>query len=185
MPLYGLEKKHCSANVGQAEIKKKKHLTLAAPLVQGTTCIPVLGAGSYWMLGIDSGLRSVGSPWPRWVVVVVNSGFPEDGLRAAGGVQSDRLGWLRWRGRWSKPGQKQQGWSLNDLGSGADRMWWLSGESGVCSGFWLRQVGRVWGQTEHGEGAAQKEETASQHRVGDRVSFINVDLKVPFKSLKR
>lgn len=137
------------------------------------------------MLGIDSGLRSVGSPWPRWVVVVVNSGFPEDGLRAAGGVQSDRLGWLRWRGRWSKPGQKQQGWSLNDLGSGADRMWWLSGESGVCSGFWLRQVGRVWGQTEHGEGAAQKEETASQHRVGDRVSFINVDLKVPFKSLKR
>lgn len=140
------------------------------------------------MLGIDSGLRSVGTPWPKWLVVA-NSGFPEDGLSAARGVQRDRLGWHRWTGRWSKPGQKQQRRhekpvSQDDL----FRRWCgqdVVAKRGInlCSGFWLGQ-GRVWGQGEHGEGAAQEEAT-SQRWVGYRISFVSLDFNVPFKSLKR
>lgn len=64
-------------------------------------------------------------------------------------------------------------------------MWWLRGESSLCSGFWLGQLGRVWGQRAPGEGAARKEGGTSRCWVRDRVSFVDVDLEVAFKSSKR
>lgn len=66
-----------------------------------------------------------------------------------------------------------------------DGMWWLRGESSLCSGFWLGQLGRVWGQRAPGEGAARKEGATSRCWVRDRVSFVDVDLEVAFKSSKR
>ena len=66
-----------------------------------------------------------------------------------------------------------------------DGMWWLRGELSRCSGFWLGHLGRVWGQRARGEGAAQKEGATSRCWVGDRVSFVDVDLEVAFKSSKR
>lgn len=56
-------------------------------------------------------------------------------------------------------------------------------ESSRCSGFWLGQLGGVWGGVST-EKEMHRRKPLLRAGVADRISSVNVDLEIPFKSLK-
>lgn len=87
----------------------------------------------------------------------------------------------------AEAGQKQRGGGSSELrqfrrGSGQDMA--TNRESNRCSGFWLGQLGGVWGGVSMEKEKHRRRKPHPRAGVADRISSVNVDLEIPFKSLK-